>query len=106
MLAQGCIRLEGFKGETIEVWWSRARGDLLTKYHKEFEDITGIMIGPEMVPEQPQRQKAVIEFNSGNPSFDVIALSYRVQKPQFAKNNWLTDLRPNDHRQDAGGLPS
>jgi len=36
----------------------------------------------------------VIEFNSGNPSFDVIALSYHVQKRQFAKNNWLTDLRP------------
>ena len=47
-----------------------------------------------MVPEQQQRQKAVIEFNSGNPSFDVIALSYHVQKRQFAKNNWLTDLRP------------
>ncbi len=47
-----------------------------------------------MVPEQQQRQKAVIEFNSGNPSFDVIPLSYHVQKRQFAKNNWLTDLRP------------
>src|SRR5204863_4354708 len=46
-----------------------------------------------MVPEQQQRQKAVIEFNSGNASFDVIALSYHVQKRQFAKNNWLTDLR-------------
>jgi multiple sugar transport system substrate-binding protein len=70
------------------------RGDLLTKYHKEFEDMTGITVGSEMIPEQQQRQKAVIEFNSGNPSFDVIALSYHVQKRQFAKNNWLTDLRP------------
>jgi multiple sugar transport system substrate-binding protein len=38
--------------------------------------------------------KAVIEFNSGNPSFDVIALSYHILKQQFAKNNWLSDLRP------------
>ena len=60
----------------------------------EFEELTGISVGSEMVPEQQQRQKAVIEFNSGNPSFDVIALSYHVQKRQFAKNNWLTDLRP------------
>jgi multiple sugar transport system substrate-binding protein len=70
------------------------RGDLFTKYHKEFEDLTGIIVGSEMVPEQQQRQKAVIELNSGNPSFDVIGMSYHVQKRQFAKNNWLLDLRP------------
>src|SRR5438876_405872 len=84
-----------FKGEKIEVFLVKSpRGDLLSKFHKEFEDLTGISVGSEMVPEQQQRQKAVIEFNSGNPSFDVIALSYHVQKRQFAKNNWLTDLRP------------
>ena len=84
-----------FKGEKIEILLVKSpRGDLLTKYHKEFEDMTGIEVGSEMIPEQQQRQKAVIEFNSGNPSFDVIALSYHVQKRQFAKNNWLSDLRP------------
>ena len=75
-------------------WCKSPRGDLLTKYHKEFEDLTGITVGSEMVPEQQQRQKAVIEFNSGNPSFDVIALSYHVQKRLFGKNKWLADLRP------------
>jgi multiple sugar transport system substrate-binding protein len=93
--AQGAFDWKKFKGEKIEVFLVKSpRGDLLTKYHKEFEDLTGIIVGSEMVPEQQQRQKAVIEFNSGNPSFDVIALSYHVQKRQFAKNNWLTDLRP------------
>src|SRR5947207_9958240 len=92
---QGAFDWKKFKGEKIEVFLVKSpRGDLLTKYHKEFEDLTGIVVGSEMVPEQQQRQKAVIEFNSGNPSFDVIALSYHVQKRQFAKNNWLTDLRP------------
>ena len=91
----GAFDWKRFKGEKIEVFLVKSpRGDLLTKYHKEFEDLTGISVGSEMVPEQQQRQKAVIEFNSGNPSFDVIALSYHVQKRQFAKNNWLTDLRP------------
>ena len=48
-----------------------------------------------MIPEQQQRQKAVIEFNSGNPSFDVIALSYHVQKrPVRARTTGSTDLRP------------
>ena len=93
--AQGAFDWKRFKGEKIEVFLVKSpRGDLLTKYHKEFEDLTGISVGSEMTPEQQQRQKAVIEFNSGNTSFDVIALSYHVQKRQFAKNNWLTDLRP------------
>jgi multiple sugar transport system substrate-binding protein len=93
--AQGAFDWKKFKGQKIEVLLVKSpRGDLLTKYHKEFEDLTGIEVGSEMIPEQQQRQKAVIEFNSGNPSFDVIALSYHVQKRQFAKNNWLTDLRP------------
>ncbi|MET0440870.1 MAG: sugar ABC transporter substrate-binding protein, partial [Casimicrobiaceae bacterium] len=93
--AQGTFDWKKFKGEKIEVFLVKSpRGDLLTKYHKEFEDMTGITVGSELIPEQQQRQKAVIEFNSGNPSFDVIALSYHVQKRQFAKNNWLTDLRP------------
>jgi multiple sugar transport system substrate-binding protein len=92
--AQGAFDWKRFKGQKIEILLVKSpRGDLLTKYHKEFEDLTGIEVGSEMVPEQQQRQKAVIEFNSGNPSFDVIALSYHVQKRQFAKNNWLTDLR-------------
>jgi multiple sugar transport system substrate-binding protein len=56
--------------------------------------MTGITVGSEMVPEQQQRQKAVIEFNSGNTSFDVIALSYHVQKRQFGKNKWMVDVRP------------
>ena len=91
----GAFDWKRFKGEKIEIFLVKSpRGDLLTRFHKEFEDLTGIVVGSEMVPEQQQRQKAVIEFNSGNPSFDVIALSYHVQKRQFAKNNWLTDLRP------------
>ena len=93
--AQSGFDWKRFKGEKIEVLLVKSpRGDLLTKYHKEFEDMTGIEVGSEMIPEQQQRQKAVIEFNSGNPSFDVIGLSYHVQKRQFAKNNWLTDVRP------------
>jgi multiple sugar transport system substrate-binding protein len=93
--AQGSFDWKKFKGEKIEVFLTKSpRGDLLTKYHKEFEDLTGITVGSEMIPEQQQRQKAVIEFNSGKPSFDVIALSYHVQKRQFGKNKWMEDVRP------------
>ena len=93
--AQGTFDWKKFKGEKIEVFLTKSpRGDLLTKYHKEFEDMTGITVGSEMIPEQQQRQKAVIEFNSGKPSFDVIAISYHVQKRLFGKNKWMEDVRP------------
>ena len=93
--AQGTFDWKRFKGEKIEVFLVKSpRGDLLTKYHKEFEDLTGIIVGSEMIPEQQQRQKAVIEFNSGNTSFDVIAISYHVQKRLFGKNKWMEDVRP------------
>ena len=93
--AQGAFDWKRFKGQKIEVFLVKSpRGDLLTKYHKEFEDLTGIEVGSEMIPEQQQRQKAVIEFNSGNPSFDVIALSYHVQKRQFAQEQLADRLRP------------
>ena len=93
--AQGTFDWKRFKGEKLEVFLVKSpRGDLLTKYHKEFEDMTGIAVGSEMIPEQQQRQKAVIEFNSGNTSFDVIALSYHVQKRLFGKNKWMEDVRP------------
>src|SRR5436189_4041015 len=93
--AQGAFDWKRFKGEKIEVFLVKSpRGDLLTKYHKEFEDLTGIVVGSEMIPEQQQRQKAVIEFNSGNTSFDVIAISYHVQKRLFGKNRWMEDVRP------------
>ncbi len=36
----------------------------------------------------------MIELASGRPSFDVIHLSYHVQKRQFEKGGWLADLTP------------
>ena len=42
----------------------------------------------------------MIEFNSGNTSFDVIAMSYHVQKRLFGKNKWLDDVRPLHRRPE------
>ncbi len=82
-----------YAGTTIEVNLIKGpRGDLLQKYAAEFTDLTGIKVGSEVIPEQQQRQKAVIELTSGKPSFDVVHLSYHVQKRQFEKAGWLADL--------------
>ena len=82
-----------YAGTKIEVNLVKSpRGDSLQQYEKEFEALTGIKVSSEQVPEQQQRQKTVIELTSGKPSFDVVHLSYHVQKRQFEKGKWLADL--------------
>lgn len=83
-----------FKGEKIEVTFTSGMlVDVVMKNHKEFEDLTGITVGAEQIPEQQARQKQVMEFNSGQTSFDVCHYSYHVHKKLFAKNKWTEDLR-------------
>jgi multiple sugar transport system substrate-binding protein len=103
-VAAGAIGLSGFPARAEPQWKKYAgttleanlikgpRGELLQKYAGEFTDLTGIKVGSEVIPEQQQRQKAVIELASGQPSFDVIHLSYHVQKRQFEKAGWLADV--------------
>jgi multiple sugar transport system substrate-binding protein len=44
--AQGGFDWKRFKGQKIEVFLVKSpRGDLLSKNHKEFEDLTGIEVG-------------------------------------------------------------
>src|SRR3954465_14136864 len=84
-----------FAGTTLEVNLIKGpRGDLLQRHAAEFTELTGIKVLSEVIPEQQQRQKAVIELTSGRPSFDVVHVSYHVQKRQFEKAGWLADLTP------------
>jgi multiple sugar transport system substrate-binding protein len=87
------VNWKKFAGQKIEVNLIKSpRGDTLQKFEKEFVDLTGIQVSSEQTPEQQQRQKAVIELSSGSPSFDVIHISYHVQKRQFEKAGWLADI--------------
>ncbi len=82
-----------FAGTTLEVNLIKGpRGDLLQRHADEFTQLTGIKVNSEVIPEQQQRQKIVIELTSGRPSFDVCHISYHVQKRQFERANWLADL--------------
>src|ERR1700756_3305464 len=103
--ATGALGVTGFPARAAEPQWKKyagtklevilakgPRGDNLQKYIKEFTELTGIEVESEQIPEQQQRQKAVIELASGKPSFDVIHLSYHVQKRQFEKAGWLADI--------------
>ncbi|QOZ35817.1 sugar ABC transporter substrate-binding protein [Bradyrhizobium sp. CCBAU 53421] len=91
--ARAEVNWKKYAGTTLEVSLAKGpRGDNLQKYIKEFTELTGIKVESEQVPEQQQRQKCVIELSSGKPSFDVVHLSYHVQKRQFEKAGWLADM--------------
>ncbi len=79
--AQAAFNWKRFAGTTIDVLLVKnPRSDLFQAAEKEFTELTGIKVSSEQVPEQQQRQKAVIEFASGKPSFDVSGISLHVQK--------------------------
>ena len=87
------VNWKKYAGTTLEANLVKGpRGELLQKYAAEFTELTGITVESEIIPEQQQRQKAVIELTSGKPSFDVIHLSYHVQKRQFDRAGWLADM--------------
>ncbi len=93
--ARADIDWKKYSGTKLEVILAKGpRGDNLQKYIKEFTELSGIQVESEQIPEQQQRQKVVIELTSGRPSFDVVHISYHVQKRQFEKAGWLADMTP------------
>src|SRR5438477_11687434 len=91
--ARAEVNWKKYAGTKLEVILAKGpRGDNLQKNIKEFTELTGIEVESEQIPEQQQRQKAVIELAPGKPSFDVIHVSYHVQKRQFEKAGWLADI--------------
>ena len=93
--AQTAFDWKQFKGSKIEVNFAKSpRPDILAAHQKEFEEMTGIKVGFEQVPEQQQRPKVALELSAGRPSFDVVNISLHVQKKLIEKGKWMTDLRP------------
>ncbi|WLD96211.1 sugar ABC transporter substrate-binding protein [Agrobacterium leguminum] len=91
--ASAAVNWKKHAGTTLEVNLVKSpRSETLIKYLGEFEELTGIKVNAEATPEQQQRQKVVIGLSSGKPSFDVVHLSYHVQKRQFEKGKWLADI--------------
>jgi multiple sugar transport system substrate-binding protein len=99
--AQSKFDWKQFKGESIEVNFQLSpRGDLLKRNMPKFEELTGITVGFEQIPEQQQRPKVAMEMATGHPSFDVVNVGMHVQKRLVERANWMDDLRP--YIADAG----
>ncbi|MCQ4162466.1 extracellular solute-binding protein [Roseomonas sp. GC11] len=93
--AQQAFDWKRFKGEKLEVsLTANPRSALLIQNQKEFEELTGIKVGAEQIPEQQHRQKFAIEFASGRPSFDVVGISLHVNKRQIGRAKWCADIKP------------
>lgn len=93
--AQSGFDWRRFRGERIEVsLTSNPRSQILIQNQREFQELTGITVGSEAIPEQQSRQRFAIEFTSGRPSFDVIGVSLHVSKLQIGRAKWCADLRP------------
>lgn len=92
--AQSQFDWRRFRGERIEVSVQTSpRGLFLQQNAREFEELTGIRAGVEVVPEQQHRQRVIVEFASGRPSFDVVEISLHVNKRQVGRARWLVDTR-------------
>ena len=90
----GAFDWRRFRGERIEATVQLSpRGQLLQQSNAEFEELTGIKVGLEVVPEQQHRQKIIVEYASGRPSFDVTEISLHVNKRQVGKARWNTDIK-------------
>jgi len=93
--AQSAFDWHQAKGASIEVNFAKSpRADVLQAHQKEFEELTGIRVGAEQIPEQQQRPKVAMEMASGRPSFDVVNVAMHVQKRLIEKGRWMEDLRP------------
>ena len=93
--AQAAFDWKQFKGTSIEVNFQLSpRGDVARNLQKQFEEMTGIKVGFEQIPEQQQRPKVAVEMASGHPSFDIVNVGMHVQKRLVEAAKWMEDLRP------------
>ena len=91
--AQSAFDWKQFKGQSIEVNYQLSpRGDVAKAHLKEFEELTGMKVGFEQIPEQQQRPKVAMEMATGHPSFDVVNVGMHVQKRLIERAKWMEDL--------------
>ncbi len=97
------------KGQTFD--WKRFRGkelfvmlakhpwpEEMVKWTPEFQDLTGIKVSFEMLPDQQQRQKMVVQFTAGDPGIDAFYSSLHVEKKRFWRGGYYEPL--NKYLQD------
>lgn len=60
----------------------------------QFEALTGIHVNWEIYTEEQRRQLAVVQLQSGRPSFDVFMNLKSFSGPEYAQAGWFENLKP------------
>lgn len=89
----GSFNWKRFSGQTITVLaetqpWT----DNIQPLTSQFESLTGIHVNWEIYTEEQRRQLAVVQMQSGRPSFDVFMNLKSFSGPQYSQAGWLEDL--------------
>jgi multiple sugar transport system substrate-binding protein len=93
--ATGEFDWQQFEGEQIRVVlnqhpWQQA----IEPKIDEFEELTGIEVEVESLPEQQFRQRVQVEMTGGSSDLDVFMTSVQNEGAKFAANDWYEGLRP------------
>ncbi len=102
-IAAGPFVWTSAKGQTFD--WKRFRGkelfvmlakhpfpEEMIRWLPEFTDLTGMKVSYEMLPDQQERQKMVVQFTAGDSGIDAMYSSLHVEKKRFWKAGFYEPL--------------
>ncbi len=82
-----------FKGkELFCIFYKHPWIDEMVKFFPEFEDLTGMKVKYEVLPEVQGRQKLVVEMTAGSGGVDAWHASMHVEKRRFWKSGWFQPI--------------
>ena len=82
-----------YKGKELYcIFYKHPWIDEMIKYFPEFQDLTGIKVNYEVLPEVQGRQKLTVEMTAGSGGLDAWHASMHVEKRRFWKSGWFQPL--------------
>lgn len=93
--ATGDFDWKKYDGETIRfVAGLQPWQEQVTPMIAEFEELSGITVEMEALPEDQFRQRLQVELTAGSGDIDVFMSSVQQDGPRFARSGWYEDLAP------------
>ncbi len=93
--AQQSFNWKKYAGQTINVSIAKQPwSDFIAPKLPEFEQLTGIKVKLEVLPEDQNRQKLAIAFSSGRADIDVFASQRHQEGAKYFAAKWYESLKP------------
>lgn len=82
-----------YSGQSIRYLdWNGTWSTFVNKKKAEFEDLTGIKVEWELLPQEQHRQKVPTELTAGNKALDLIFVAPHVDVPRYWRAGWIEPL--------------